>query len=245
MERTLKISVITPSFNSGKQIQRAIDSVLDQQYSDFEHIIIDGGSTDETLNILKSYNHLRWVSEKDNGQSHAMNKGFRMSSGQIIVYLNADDSFERGVFKLVEEKFHTTQFKIVIGNTRIIYEEDKRVEIRKPSVKYSEIIKYWNNRFPPNPVSYFYLREVQIGYLFPEDNHTTMDLEFLFYATRYFSSTYLNKVFGSFYINGSNKTSFMNILEEQAKAYVSHCSQHNRYLYYKYLIGKIIRKWLK
>ena len=82
----LKISVITPSLNSGAYIEEAIQSVLAQQYPNFEHIIVDGGSADETLEILRRYQHLKWISEPDRGQSHAMNKGFRMSSGDIIGY---------------------------------------------------------------------------------------------------------------------------------------------------------------
>jgi len=96
----MKISVITPSLNSGEHIERAIQSVLAQNYDNFEHIIVvDGLSTDNTLDILKKYPHLTWVSEKDSGQSNAMNKGFAMSSGEIIVYLNADDYFLPEAFR--------------------------------------------------------------------------------------------------------------------------------------------------
>ena len=77
----LKISVITPSFNQGVFIEKTIQSVIDQKYPNFEHIIIDGGSTDETLVILKKYPHLIWLSEKDKGQSDALNKGMKMATG--------------------------------------------------------------------------------------------------------------------------------------------------------------------
>ncbi|MDZ7776445.1 MAG: glycosyltransferase [Bacteroidales bacterium] len=102
---SFKISIITPCLNAANHIENAIESVLSQDYDNYEHIIVDGGSTDETLNILMKYEHLYWVSEPDKGQSDAMNKGFSLSKGDIIVYLNADDSFSEGVFSEVVECF--------------------------------------------------------------------------------------------------------------------------------------------
>lgn len=87
----LKISVVTVSFNQGRFIRQNIESVLNQGYTNFEHVIIDGGSTDETVSILKEYPHLNWVSEKDKGQSDGLNKGFRKATGEIIVWINSDD----------------------------------------------------------------------------------------------------------------------------------------------------------
>jgi glycosyltransferase involved in cell wall biosynthesis len=87
------ISVITPVLDGERFIEDAIRSVLRQEYKRFEHVVVDGGSTDGTVEILKRYPHLRWVSEPDRGQSDAMNKGFDLSSGEVVVYLNADDYF--------------------------------------------------------------------------------------------------------------------------------------------------------
>jgi glycosyltransferase involved in cell wall biosynthesis len=101
----LKISIITPSFNSVNYIERAIKSVLSQDYDNWEHIIVDGGSMDGTLEILKKYPHLVWVSEPDRGQSDAMNKGFQMSTGEIIGYLNADDWYKEDALQYVNDFF--------------------------------------------------------------------------------------------------------------------------------------------
>ena len=88
------VSIITPSFNKGPFIEETILSVGNQTYKNIEHIIIDGGSTDETISILKRYNRdLIWISEPDNGQSDAINKGWRLAKGEIIAYLNADDTY--------------------------------------------------------------------------------------------------------------------------------------------------------
>ena len=101
----MKISILTPSYNSGKYIERAIESVVDQGYDNWEHIIVDGGSTDGTAVILKKYPHLKWISEPDKGQSDAMNKAFEMSNGDIIGYLNADDWYELSIFSLIADVF--------------------------------------------------------------------------------------------------------------------------------------------
>lgn len=85
------ISIVTTSFNHGRYIEANILSVLNQSYANYEHIIIDAGSKDETIEILKKYSHLKWVSEPDNGQSDGLNKGFLKANGDWIIWLNSDD----------------------------------------------------------------------------------------------------------------------------------------------------------
>ena len=92
----LNFSIIIPSFNQGNFIRQTIGSVLSQKYANYELIIVDGGSTDNTLNILKQYSNnkkVRWISEKDEGQTDAINKGFKMASGDILTWINSDDYY--------------------------------------------------------------------------------------------------------------------------------------------------------
>ena len=91
------VSIVTPSFNQGRFIRETIESVLGQSYPRIEYIVMDGGSTDETVKILREYDdRLTWVSERDRGQADAINKGWRRARGSVLAYLNSDDTYLPG-----------------------------------------------------------------------------------------------------------------------------------------------------
>ena len=96
------VSIITPSYNHAAYIEQTIKSVREQEYPHIEHIVIDGGSTDNTVDILRRYeDRLTWVSEKDGGQTNAINKGFRKATGDIMAWLNSDDVYMPGAVRAV------------------------------------------------------------------------------------------------------------------------------------------------
>jgi glycosyl transferase family 2 len=100
------VTIVTPSYNQGKFIRATIESVLSQDYPQLEYIIMDGGSTDETASVVKDYaSRLIFISEKDRGQSHAINKGFRMARGGIVAWLNSDDLFLPGAVRAAVDGF--------------------------------------------------------------------------------------------------------------------------------------------
>lgn len=205
-KKKLKISIITPSFNSGDYIERAIKSVLNQDYKNWEHIVIDGGSTDPTVDILKKYKHLKWVSEKDNGQTDAMNKGFRRSVGDVIVYLNADDYFSPGAFSAVISEFEKGA-KFVVGNVLVKSPRLKMEFLNVPRNTLEGMLRHWEpNAFCHNPVGYFYRREVQEVCPFNADNFATMDLEFLLDAAGKFFFTKVERMLGCFEDGVKTKT---------------------------------------
>ena len=125
----MKISIITPSLNQGGFIEECIKSVLYQNYENFEHIIIDACSTDNTLDVLSKYRHLIWISEKDEGQSDALNKGLELASGDIIGWLNADDYYCPDTFNKILKIFNNSpDVRWIVGNLYNKYEILSKLE---------------------------------------------------------------------------------------------------------------------
>src|SRR3954471_13239278 len=121
----VKISIVTPSFNQGRFLEETILSVLDQNYPNLEYIAIDGGSTDETVDVIRKYEDRisYWVSEKDRGLVHAINKGIERTTGDIFGFVNSDDLYLPGTFKTISEYFEQhRQAEWVCGDTIMFVE---------------------------------------------------------------------------------------------------------------------------
>jgi glycosyltransferase involved in cell wall biosynthesis len=116
------ISILTPSYNQGRYIQQTIISVLAQKYPRLEHIVIDGGSTDDTVSILKRYPHLKWISEKDRGQADSLNKGLAIATGSIVGWVNSDDFYAPGVFSRISEIFEDPDVQWLVGDVANYYQ---------------------------------------------------------------------------------------------------------------------------
>ena len=136
----LRISIITPSFNQAGFIGRTIDSVQSQR-GDFEleHIVVDGGSKDDTVEVLKRYGPaLRWISEPDNGQADALNKGLAMATGEVIGWVNSDDLYEPGALAMVADVFgREPRTQWLYGKVRVIDPRDQ--EIRRWITRYKNL----------------------------------------------------------------------------------------------------------
>lgn len=178
----MKFSVITPSLNQGEFIRRNIESVLAQDYLEFEHIIIDGGSTDSTISVLNKYPHLKWVSEPDRGQSNALNKAVFQATGDVIAWLNSDDWYAPGTFAKVADAIR--DYPLVMGacgradRSGSIYEIVENVERTR-----CDLLKYWVFNAVPDQPGVFFTRELLDsvsrldGLWFNEDLSFTMDLD--------------------------------------------------------------------
>ena len=140
----LKISVVTPCFNSIHTIRETIESVRTQDYPSVEHLVMDGGSTDGTLEVLRHYPHLIWASEKDEGHYDAMNKGIDRSTGEVIVILNADDCFRPNVLSRVAEAFQRNPaWDALFGD--IVYVDGAGREIyRREEAKFDYDVLRWS-----------------------------------------------------------------------------------------------------
>ena len=234
--------MLTPSFNSGKYLERAIKSVIEQDYPHVEHIIMDGGSTDETISILKKYPHLIWKSEKDKGQADAMNKAFALSTGEVIVYLNADDYFEPGTFKVVTAEFEKDEtIDMVIGNGININIQHNTQKEWKSEISYTKCLQFYKYQFPMNPVSYFYKRHVQEKVGYNEHEHYTMDYSFILRAFQLFHPKKVERIFGYFVEDGTNKTSDGQAYSRLKESAIAHCKKYDKsklLIYVPYFIRK-------
>ena len=174
-----KISVVTPSFNQGQFLEQTIDSVLSQNYPNIEYFVVDGGSTDNSKAIIEKYaKHLTWwVSEKDNGQSHAINKGLKRATGDIINWINSDDYYQPGALKTVAEKFQET------GATMISF----RANVFGLQNRVSRGTDIFRNNLPKTlaytridqPETFFNRRAFEKMGLLNESLHYCMDKEWL------------------------------------------------------------------
>ena len=205
MRDLLKISIVTASLNQGKFIEDAIKSVLNQNYTNFEHIIIDGGSTDGTIEILNKYPHLKWISESDKGQSDALNKGFAKASGDIFGWLNSDDIYEKGVFDIVLNELNDEQNDAVYANC---YFTDEKLNITK-ELKTHKPVKWLSlfHCYIPSTTFFFKRKIWDSGIHIDKDFHIVMDKDFFAHILyKNYKVKYINEFFAKFIWHENNKS---------------------------------------
>lgn len=176
-----RISVVTPSYNQAPFIEKTIRSVLLQEYPNLEYILIDGGSTDDSLEIIKKYagRLAYWESEPDRGQAHAINKGWARSTGDIVAWLNSDDIYyPNTLHKVAQQYLETPHIPTIIGACQFIDQDLNPLKIKIPPIPldFEGILKGHEVPFQP---SVFINRQIlgTVGYL-REDLYYAMDWEY-------------------------------------------------------------------
>ena len=207
------ISIVTPSFNQAGFIERTIKSVLSQDYPNFEYLVMDGGSTDGTVEILKKYGKkIVWRSEKDEGQGDAINKGLKLAKGEIFAYLNSDDVLAPGALKTAADSFSKNpRTKWVFGKCRIIDENDR--EIRKSITAYKN---FWLERYHYNTLlvlnyisqpAVFWRREAyeKIGEFDPNE-YWELDYDYWLRLGKKYPPGFIDKYLANFRVHQKAKT---------------------------------------
>jgi glycosyltransferase involved in cell wall biosynthesis len=203
------VSIVTPSYNQADFLRNTIESVLRQDYPNIEYIVIDGGSTDGTLDILESYkDHFYWVSEKDKGQAHAINKGWKKAKGSILAYLNSDDTYYlKNTVSLAVESFNNNRDAgIVFGGS--VYIDSNGAELGK----YNTYPFDYNIAFSkcldpiPQPSAFIHRKVIdKIGFI-DEGIQFSMDWDLWLRAGLHYKFIYIPKTLSTYRLHADSKS---------------------------------------
>lgn len=175
---SVRVSVITPSLNQGRFIERTLRSVAEQTGVSVGHVVFDGGSTDNTLDVLRHFSpQVRWVSERDNGQSHAVNKGILATDGEIIAWLNSDDVYFPGALESVAAFFGENPDVDVLYGMADHIDADGRI-IEAYPVESWDLERLKETCFICQPAAFFRRRTIDRYGLLDESLHYCMDYDF-------------------------------------------------------------------
>ncbi len=174
-----KISVITPSFNQAKYLRQTIESVLSQNYSNVELIVVDGGSKDGSVDIIREYErHLAfWVSESDRGQTHAINKGLSRATGGIVTWLNSDDYYDRDALAAVARAFDESDVGVVYGDYTLVTESGTPF-LRRREIRFDYQVLLHGLNYIGQPSSFFRRELLEQHGMLDEQFQYMMDYEY-------------------------------------------------------------------
>jgi glycosyltransferase involved in cell wall biosynthesis len=205
------VSIVVPSYNQGPFIEETVRSILDQDYPNKEVIVVDGGSTDNTVEVLRKFPEIRWVSKKDKGQTHAINKGMLASHGEIVAYLNSDDVYRPGTLRAIVDVFQSEpDTRILVGNCDYIDGASKTIgHMRARCDSIQDLVRYWGweRWFCVPQQAVFWRRSLmsEVG-LFNTDLHMVMDFEYWLRASLRTNFRVLDRTLAAFRLTEGTKT---------------------------------------
>jgi len=207
----MKITIITPSFNQGQFLEITIQSVLNQQYSDLEYMIFDGGSSDNSVEIIEKYKDklIYWESKKDRGQSHAINKGFAKATGDIVTWLNSDDQLTPNTLQKVSQYFEENpDIAFLHGKTLLIKEPKADFEqgISKGAEDKELTYKCLAGLPFPQPSAFFRKSMIDEFGLLNEGYHYGMDYDFFLQMSLNYNSLKVNDILSKYLLHQNSKT---------------------------------------
>jgi glycosyltransferase involved in cell wall biosynthesis len=246
-----RLTIITPSLNQETYLERAIRSVLEQGYPNLEYIVMDGGSTDGSVDVLRRFDSelAHWVSEPDQGQSHAINKGLARATGDVVAYLNSDDYYVPGAFEAVLPLFADQNVSWVSGTCRYLF-EDGRVETvwrpRLPRGPRGSWVRFsWA---VPQPASFWRRGLFDRFGQFREDLHYVLDTEFMLrIALAGCLPSIVDRELAVRWLHGQAKTADWSQFEREfelvARQLLGTLPRHERVLSWPYYAGlSVLRK---
>jgi glycosyltransferase involved in cell wall biosynthesis len=180
----VKFSIVTPSFNQGCYLQDCIDSVVAQREAQWEHLVIDAGSTDETLQIIRRHPHLNWASEPDRGMSDGINKGFLKATGDWVMWLNTDDYLLPGALARIARYAAENPAVDVIYGDCIFVDAQKKVLRRKRDHRFDLGVLLFYGCYIASTSTFIKRSVIQAGHLLDLDYRNCMDFEYYLRLSR-------------------------------------------------------------
>jgi glycosyltransferase involved in cell wall biosynthesis len=242
------VSIITPSYNQARFLERTIESVLSQDYPNFEYIIVDGGSTDDSLEIIKKYaNQLTWwISEPDQGQTDAINKGFSHTRGEILAWLNSDDCYQpRAISQAVEALLAHPDAALVYGDANLIDEQGQIIG-RFPSrqTNLQNILR--GSVHIPQQTAFFWSRFWrQVGPLDPSFQFA-MDYDLWVRLAKLAPLIYIPRLWANFRLHGQGKSVIMDdrCYPEMIRVYQRERGKKISLLVIRWHLRRILYAWI-
>jgi len=220
----MKITIITVTYNCEKYLEQCIQSVLNQSYKNVEYIIVDGGSNEHTINIIKKYENRisKWISEPDNGMFDALNKGMKMATGDVIGVLHSDDVFASDdVLETITNNFQTKNVDTLYGDLNYVYEDDILKIYRKWESKPFDRNLFKKGWMPAHPAFYFKRTLLEKYGNYKIEFNSASDYEFMarYLFKHNLSTVYLPKLIIRMRKGGLSNNSFLKRIEANRNDY--------------------------